>query len=159
MFNHISSQSPYHKITGTILPNLFGYFFSNSFPIQTLQRNQNIAKLCHKKYPNKLGRIAPMNLWYGDWLEMWLNNKSTYVLSLLQKTWIVEKLIEAHWDSLKHVEPHNRFIKDIWDSLKLIETSWDWLRELLRLIEMHREWLKLIKTHWKLLKLIGNNWN
>jgi len=38
-----------------------------------------------KKYPNKLGRIAPEIFWFADRFEKELMLKTAYVLSLLQK--------------------------------------------------------------------------
>ena len=117
-----------------------------SLGIRCLLALDNLTRLDKfKKYPNKLGRIAPLNLWCGDWIEIWLNYKSIYVLSLLQKTWIVEKLLEAHWDSL-------RLIETPWDSLRLLETPWDSLR----LLKTHCDSLRLIETHWDSLRL--TNW-
>ena len=46
----------------------------------------------NKKYPNKLGRIAPVILWFADRFEKELIFKTAYVLSLLQKDWVKENL-------------------------------------------------------------------
>ena len=39
----------------------------------------------YQKYPNKLGRIAPVIFWFADRFEKELMFKTAYVLSLLQK--------------------------------------------------------------------------
>ena len=45
-----------------------------------------------QKYPNKLGRIAPVIFWFADRFEKELIFKTAYVLSLLQKDWVKESL-------------------------------------------------------------------
>ena len=51
-----------------------------------------LSKLNTKKYPNKLGRIAPVIFWFADRFEKELIFKTAYVLSLLQKHWVKESL-------------------------------------------------------------------
>ena len=49
------------------------------------KRKRGSGILTFKKYPNKLGRIAPVIFWFADRFEKELMFKTAYVLSLLQK--------------------------------------------------------------------------
>ena len=54
-----------------------------------------------KKYPNKLGRIAAVFLWFADRFEKELIFKTAYVLSLLQKDWVKEKFKD--WFEIEYI--------------------------------------------------------
>ena len=51
-------------------------------------RKMEIISMLIEKYPNKLGRIAPVILWFADRFKKELIFKTAYVLSLLQKYWV-----------------------------------------------------------------------
>ena len=51
--------------------NLLSLAKCGYFEIFGLLREINFTFILYtKKYPNKLGRIAPLNLWYGDGIEI-----------------------------------------------------------------------------------------
>ena len=110
-----------------------------------------------KKYPNKLGRIAPVIFWFADRFEKELMFKTAYVLSLLQKDYWIKnslRLMETLWDSLSLLE----LMLSHWTSLRLMETHGDSWR-LIETLGTHLKPLNLIETHWDSLRLIETHWD